>query len=64
MVYRGRILEGFGWFEILRGHVSVGKGDSAMKAVSPKMKFTQVTVGERSSNLNHFLIVLSRLGGC
>jgi hypothetical protein len=35
--------------EILRGHVSVGKGDSAMRAVSQKRKFAQVTVGERSS---------------
>jgi hypothetical protein len=61
MVYRGRILEGF---EILRGHVSVDKGNSAMKAVLPKVKFTQVVVGERSSNINHFLTVLSRLGGC
>ena len=49
--------------EILRGHVSVGKGDSAMRAVLQKRKFTQVTVGERSSNINHFLAAFSRLGG-
>jgi len=41
--------------EISRGHDSVGKGDSAMRAVSQKRKFTQVTVGEKSSNINHFL---------
>jgi hypothetical protein len=35
-----------------------------MRVVSPKMKFAQLIVGERSSNINHFLTVWSRLGGC
>jgi hypothetical protein len=52
------------FWKISRGHVSVGKGDSAMRAVSQKRKFKRVTVGERSSDINHFLTVFSRLGGC
>jgi hypothetical protein len=61
-VQRGGFPTALDVLEISRGHVSVGKGDSAMRAVSPKRKFTQVTVSERSSNIDHVLTVFLELG--